>query len=113
MRSFLPQLKNSCLSLLGLAEITPDALIDRTEDIRQLMLCEIGEYGEKYYPGVARRVRYAADAQGLWYARSDVMAILASTHGETIARERLATISGKFKGLLPHSLTSAAGTQPR
>ncbi|MBC7609972.1 MAG: hypothetical protein H7228_10440 [Polaromonas sp.] len=101
------------MSLLGLAEVTPEAMIDRTEDIRQLMLGEIGEYGEKNYPGVARRVRYAPDVQGLWYARSDVMAILASTHGETIAREKIANISGKFKGLLPHSLTSATGGQPR
>ena len=113
MRSFIPRLKNSCLSFLGLAESTPDMLIDQTEDIRQLMLCEMGEYGEKYFPGVARRVRYAADAQGLWYARSDVMAILASTHGETIARERIETISGKFKGLLPISLTGATSARPR
>ena len=113
MRSFLPQLKNSWLSLLGLAEVTPDMLLDRTEDIRELMLGEMGEYGEKHYPGVTRRVRYAPDVQGLWYARSDVMAILASTHGETVARERIANISGKFKGLLPHSLTNASGNQPR
>ena len=113
MRSFIPQLKNSCLSLLGMAEATPAMLIDRTEDIRQLMLDEMGEYGEKHFPGVARRVRYAADVQGLWYVRSDVMAILASTHGETIARQRIATISGKFKGLLPSSLTRSTGLQPR
>ena len=62
------------------------------------MLCEMGEYGEKHYPGVARRVRYAADAQGLWYARSDVMAILASTHGETIAREQVARDVVSFCG---------------
>ncbi len=111
--SFIPQLRNSCMALLGFAESTPAALSDRTEDIRQRMLSELGEYGEKKFPAVTRRVRYAPDVQGLWYARSDVMAILANTYGETIAREKIADISGKFKGLLPKSLTSRAGFRIR
>lgn len=106
--SFLPQLKNSCMALLGRSETTPIALESRTEDIRQRMLSELGEYGEKKFPAVARRVRYAPDIQGLWYARSDVMAILANTHGETVARQKIADISGQFKGLLPKSLTGKA-----
>ncbi len=102
---FVPQLKTSCLALLGWAEPTPMAIGERTEDIRQLMLVELGEQGEKKFPGVARRLRYAPDIQGLWYARSDLMAILANTYGETVAREKIADISGRFKGLLPSSLT--------
>lgn len=105
---FLPQLKNSCMALLGRSEPTSVALEDRMEDIRQWMLKELGEYGEKKFPAVARRVRYAPDIQGLWYARSDVMAILANTHGETVARQKIADISGQFKGLLPKSLTGKA-----
>ena len=73
------------------------------------MLHEMGDYGEKKFPAIARRVRYAPDVQGLWYARSDVMAILANTHGETIAREKIANISDRFNGLLPKSLTSKFG----
>lgn len=106
--SFLPQLKNSCMALLGRSEPTPVALEDRMEDIRQQMLKELGEYGEKKFPAVARRVRYAPDIQGLWYARSDVMAILANTYGETVARQKIADISGQFKGLLPKGLTGKA-----
>ena len=101
------------MALLGFAESTPAAFSDRTEDIRQCMLSELGEYGEKKFPAVARRVRYAPDVQGLWYARSDVMAILANTYGETIAREKIADISSKFKGLLPKSLTSRGGFRVR
>lgn len=115
MRSIIPQIRSSYMSLLGRAEITPDMLIDKTEDIRQLMLDEIGEKGEKYFPGLARRVRYAPDVQGLWYVRSELMAMLSGMHGETIAQEKIAKISSRFKGLIPQSLTSAAnsGTRPR
>ncbi len=106
--SLLPQLRNSCMALLGRSEPAPVALESRIEDIRQRMLGELGEYGERKFPAVTRRVRYAPDIQGLWYARSDVMAILANTHGETVAREKIADISGQFKGLLPKSLTGKA-----
>lgn len=101
----MPQLRTSCMALLGRAEPAPEALGARTEMIRQLMLQELGEYGEKKFPAIARRVRYAPDVQGLWYARSDVMAILANSHGETAAREKMAMISDRFNGLLPKSLT--------
>ena len=111
--SFMPQLRNSCMSLLGRTEPTPQALNARTEVIREMMLKELGEYGEKKFPAVARRVRYSPDVQGLWYARSDVMAILANTYGETIAREKIANISGRFNGLLPKSLTGKVGFKIR
>lgn len=111
--SFLPQLRNSCMALLGRSEPTTAAIETRTEDIRRRMLSELGDYGEKKFPAVARRVRYAPDIQGLWYARSDVMAILANTHGETVAREKIADISGQFNGLLPKSLTGKAGFRIR
>lgn len=92
------------MALLGRAEVEPKSIEARRETIRQLMLIELGSYGEKKFPAVVRRVRYAPDIQGLWYARSDVMAILATTYGETLAREKVAKISGGFNGLLPKSL---------
>lgn len=101
------------MALLGRGEPTTAAVDGRTEDIRQRMLSELGEYGEKKFPAIIRRVRYAPDIQGLWYARSDVMAILANTYGETVAREKIADISGQFKGLLPKSLTSKASFRIR
>ncbi|MES2945511.1 MAG: hypothetical protein V4772_21805 [Pseudomonadota bacterium] len=113
MRSIIPQIRSSYMSLLGRAEITPDMLIDKTEDIRQLMLDEIGEKGEKYFPGLTRRVRYAPDVQGLWYVRSELMAMLSGMHGETIAQEKIARISSRFKGLIPQSLTAAANSSNR
>ena len=103
--TLMPRLRTSCMALLGRVDPTPEAMTVRTEGIRELMLHELGDYGEKKFPAVARRVRYAPDVQGLWYARSDVMAILANTHGETVAREKIAYISTRFAGLLPQSLT--------
>lgn len=101
----MPHLRTSCMALLGRAEPAPEAIDARTEMIRQLMLQELGEYGEKKFPAIARRVRYAPDVQGLWYARSDVMAILANSHGEIAAREKMAMISDRFNGLMPKGLT--------
>lgn len=94
------------MALLGSGNVTPSMLQDRTEEIRELILGEMGEFGQKNYAGIVRLVRYAQDAQGLWYARGDVMKVLAAVHGETIAREKLAGISEKFEGLLPRSLNS-------
>jgi hypothetical protein len=111
--SFVPQLRSSYMALMGRSEPTPQALNARTEVIREMMLQELGDYGEKKFPAVARRVRYAPDVQGLWYARSDVMAILANTYGETVAREKIANISGRFNGLLPKSLTGRIGFKIR
>ena len=111
--SFMPQLRHSCMALLGRTEPTPQVLNARTEVIREMMLLELGVYGEKKFPAVARRVRFSPDVQGLWYARSDVMAILANTHGETVAREKIAKISRRFTGLLPKSLTGRIGFKSR
>ena len=111
--SFVPQFKTSCMAMLGLSEPAPAAIDDRIEVIRKLMLDELGDYGEKKFPAVVRRVRFAQDVQALWYARSDVMAILANTYGESIAREKVACISGRFKGLLPKALMQRAGPRFR
>lgn len=111
--SLVPQIKTSCMAMLGLKEETPAAIGHSTEDIRQAMLNELGSDSEKRFPAVARRIRYAQDIQTLWYARSDVMAILARIHGETIAREELARISGQFKGLLPKALAQRGGPRNR
>jgi hypothetical protein len=114
MRWLTPQLKSSFMAVLGGPEsVQPAAMKNRLEEIRSLMLKEIGELGEKSNPGVARRIRYAPDVHGLWYIRSDVMAILAGLHGETVASEKIARISGMFKGMLPGSLSSRPSSLTR
>lgn len=92
--------------MLSDGEVTSAVLQNRTESIRQIMLNELGEFGEKHYPKIALRVRYAQDAQGLWYARGDVMAVLSAMQGEVIARQKVGSITKMFEGLLPGSLGS-------
>jgi hypothetical protein len=106
MRWIKPHLKSSLLGLLNGGEVTSFSLEKRTEGIRQMMLNELGNFGEKHYPKITLRVRYAQDAQGLWYARSDVMAVLSAMQGETIARQKVSRITQMFEGLLPGGLGS-------
>lgn len=113
MPTFVPKLKSSCMALLGLADTPPKDALWRIETIREQMLAELGDYGDRKFPAIVRRVRFAPDVQGLWYARSDVMAILSNTYGETIAREKMLDISCKFVGLLPKSVTKRSALRSR
>ena len=105
MPTFVPQFKSSCMALLGLSGAPPKDAGWRMENIREMMLAELGDYADRKFPAVVRRVRFASDVQGLWYARSDVMSILSNTYGETVAREKMRVISSRFVGLLPKSVT--------
>ncbi len=110
MRWLNSQLKSSLLALLGSTAITSSLREGRIEHIRQLMLDELGEFGDVNFPKIVLRVRYAIDAQALWFVRSEVMAVLGMMHGETIAREKINRISEKFKGLLPKGLISRSSS---
>lgn len=106
MTWFGSQLKSSLLALLSADSLSPSVREDRTEAVRQLMIHELEQSNELKFPKIVRRVRYAVDAQGLWYTRGEVMTALAAMHGETIARQKLQGITQKFKGLLPRGLDS-------
>jgi hypothetical protein len=105
--TFVPQLKSSCMALLGFSQTPPKDALWRIESIRELMLSELGDYGDRKFPATVRRVRFAHDVQGLWYARSEVMAIMSNTYGEKVARKKMSDISVKFVGLLPKSVTKS------
>jgi hypothetical protein len=106
MRWLSHNLKESVIALLGRPDLSRAVIADRTENVRLFMLMELGEFGEKNYPRLMRNLKYAEDAQNLWYARGETMAALADMHGETAAREKMERISDKFKGLLPRGLSS-------
>lgn len=76
------------------------------EDIRESMLLVLGDAGPKHFPQLTRRVRYANDIQALWYLRGDLMGALAAVHGEAAARQKIASITAMFQGLLPGGLSS-------
>jgi len=108
MRWIKPGLRNSVYSLLGgtPAAASESVLESQMEDIRQAMLDCMGEFGEKHYPQITRRIRYAGDIQALWYLRGDLMAVLSATGGELAARDRIRDLTTMFEGMLPGGLNS-------
>lgn len=113
MHWFNSQLKSSLLALLSPDVLKPSVRENRTEDIREWMLDELEQSEELKFPTIVRQVRYATDAQALWFMRGEVMTALAAMHGETVAREKISHISQKFKGLLPKGLNSRSSLLSR
>ncbi len=114
MRWHKPTL-TSIYGLLGHAIPTPDrSAKSRMENIRRVMLDAMSIEGvtERHHL-VVRRVFYATDIQTLWYARSDVMSVLAEEMGEISAHEELCVISALFHGLLPEARHSLQSRAPR
>jgi hypothetical protein len=97
----ISKITSSLMALLG--DATPElGTKARVESIRQAMLDHLVDLELNQRVDKARsRIQYAQDVQALWYLRGDVMTVLAEALGEAVATERLATISGKFHGLLP------------
>lgn len=107
MRWLKPNLRSSIYGLLGNPLPPSESVLETgTEDIRESMLSVLGESGPKHFPQITRRIRYANDVQALWYLRGDLMAALATMHGEMAARERVAEVTQMFQGLLPNGLNS-------
>ena len=79
---------------------------DKLDAIRRKMLALAvltnGERSER----LARRIRYAATVESLWFTRGELMGQLAKVHGEAAAREKVDALSGLFKELLPKGLRS-------
>ena len=106
MRWLKPTLR-SVYGLLGNPPAPTDSLLDEgTEDVRESMLASLGPGGARHFPQITRRIRYANDIHALWYLRGDLMAALANMHGENVARQKIASISAQFQGLLPGGLSS-------
>lgn len=107
MSWFKPNLRNSLYGLLGNPPAPTESVLENgVEDIRESMLDVLGKDGPKLYPHITRRIRYASDVQALWYLRGDLMGALAAMHGEVAAREKLASITAQFQGLLPGGMSS-------
>ena len=102
MRWIKPALRNSISALLGneVRKHSPESL----EPVRQAMLAALGEDGARLNPRLKHRLQYLHDAHGLWYARSEMVAVLSSLHGEAHAVNAVESLSYVFQGLLPKSL---------
>jgi hypothetical protein len=110
MRWFKPNLRSSVSAMFSSghpsqpSESAPEDV--GIEDIRTSMLALIGEDEDRKFLHVGRRIRYASEVMGLWYLRGDLMALLASRHGEVQARADLKTITDMFEDMLPRGLRS-------
>lgn len=102
-----PKLRSSVYGLLGNLVTPSDSVLeDGTEDIREAMLAALGDPAPKASPQIVRRIRYANDIETLWYLRGELMAELSAIHDERVARQKIASITAQFRGLLPGSLNS-------
>lgn len=102
MRWMKPGLRNTISALLGteVRKDSPEAL----EPVRVAMLSALGEEGAAMNPRLKHRLMYLHDAHALWYARSEMVAVLSRLHGEAKAVDTVIGLSPVFQGLLPKSL---------
>ncbi len=102
---------SSVWGMMGLQPIpTEDELHDRTEEIRERMLDILGDHGAELSPTVRRRIQYAPDLESLWYMRSEWMAAVSATQGESAAATHVRRLNLSFSGLLPDGLQSRPST---
>lgn len=110
MRWFKPNIRGSFYALLARVNPQPEAestvLQHSLESIREAMLELVGHPAGESFPHVARRIHYAVDVHALWYLRGDVMAVLASRHGEAVALEQIDALTEMFEEFLPQGLRS-------
>jgi hypothetical protein len=81
---------------------------DRVEIIRTAMLDSIAELVDPQarQPAVWDKVIEASCVQSLWYLRIDLMGFLSANCGETLAKDKLATITEQFRGVIPDNQLS-------
>jgi hypothetical protein len=78
------------------------------EEARAAMFEALGEAGDSRRATLLLRIRQAADARSLWELRPAVMQAVARMYGEWEGRRRLAQVTEKFEGLLPHASAGRA-----
>lgn len=102
MRLFKPGIRHSISALLGseVRKNSPETL----EPVRKAMLSALGQEGALINPQLTRRLNYLADAQALWFTRSEMMAVLSQLHGEAKAVQMMQDLAPIFRGVVPDSL---------
>jgi hypothetical protein len=109
MRWFKPKLRNSLYAIFSVGSPGDASVVDEAvtmEQIRETMLALATLDSDIRSAAVVRRIRYASDLEALWFIRGELMALLARTHGEAVALEKLEGLSSMFSDLLPRGLRS-------
>ena len=100
---------SSLQALFAVSTAKPPAVEEQediVEEIRSRMAAMASVDPSEAGRALVRRIRYAGDIHALWFIRSELMALLAHTHGEAVARERLDRLGELFGRLLPEGLRS-------
>ncbi len=84
--------------------INPEA---RMEDIRHAMLRCLTELDDETHAVFGRKLRAATDIDTLWYSRSELMQLISRRIGEVQARQRMASVTQLFVGLLADNIVHA------
>jgi hypothetical protein len=100
-------------AMAGPAHASKAELFCRTEEVRSSMLDTLRHGNAALVPSLQNRIECAADIQALWFMRSDWMAAIAVTQGETAARAHLHALNTRFAGLLPDGLQSRPSSLSR
>ncbi len=85
---------------------------DRLEEIRKAMLLALEQTLEAKNTAIERKLLFAQDLDELWYARPDLMTVIAADRGESVARDCLAEITPLFKGKAPGVLRRSKRPAP-
>ncbi len=105
MRKTISSFASTVTGLLG-GHGSLDKAGTRQEDIRTAMLAALSEI-ESTHPGDFSKtlvtVTQASDVQSLWYARSELLRLIADRDGEQVASQILDGITTMFRGLVPQS----------
>ena len=79
-------------------------LVGRQEEIRTAMLASLSEIESTQPSDFSRTlvtITRANDVESLWYARSELLRLIADRDGEQAARNVLNDITEMFRGLVP------------
>jgi hypothetical protein len=111
MSWFKTTLISSITALFSISTAKPPVRLegdeeDALEEIRSRMIAMAESGPAERDLGLVRRIRYASDIHALWFIRSELMAFLARSHGEAVARDRLERLGETFARVLPDGLRS-------
>ena len=109
MRWMKPGLRNTISALLGseIRKDSPEAL----EPVRKAMLAALGDEGAEMNPRLKHRLMYLHDAHALWFARSEMVAVLSQParrsqgggHGHRFVAGVPGAAAQEHDGFMPHA----------
>jgi hypothetical protein len=105
MRQTISNFASTFADMLGHHHAT-DKAGNRQEDIRTAMLAALSEIESTHpddFSTTLVTITRASDVQSLWYARSELLRLIADREGEQAANKILDSITVLFMGLIPPS----------